>query len=194
MAYATLEAFKTYRGIAAATVVDDTLLRDLLERASKAIDSYCSRRFSANSETRYYEAGAVDGTTLHLDDDLISIDTSGVTNGDSSSTTIASTNYWLLPRNGGPPYYAIRLKTDCDYSWEFDTDYWVSVAGDWGWSLTPPDDIVQACIRLASYYYAQKDTPIFETTVFPESGIVSVPTGMPIDVKQLLEPYRRRAG
>jgi len=192
MSYAHLGALKVYLGIGATTTDDDTLLQDLLDRATKAIENHCGRRFSANTETRYYEYDAVDGCYLYLDEDLISVTT--LTNGDSSSTTIASTEYWLWPRNSGPPYYAIRLKTDSDYSWEVDTDYMISVAGSWGWSITPPEDITQACIRLGAYFYAQKDVPVFETTVFPDSGIVSVPTGMPVDVKQLLQPYRKVGG
>jgi len=189
MAYATLEVLKAYLDIPADTVTDDTLLRDLLERASKAIDNHTGRRFSANTETHYFEMDDVDELILYVDDDLLTITT--LTNGDSSGTTIASTEYWLIPRNFGPPYHGVRLKADSDYSWEQDTDYWISIAGTWGWSTTPPDDIVQACVRLGSYYYHQKDVPVYETTVFPDSGIVTVPSGMPVDVKELLQAYRR---
>ena len=188
--YASLAQLKSYLGIT--TEDDDFLLSECLDRATTAIDSYCGRRFSATTTTRYYEYDAVDGCYLYVGDDLLSITT--LTNGDSGATTIANTEYWLWPRNGGPPYYAIRLKTDSDYSWEVDTDYMISVAGTWGWSTTPPDDIIQACIRMGAFYYFQKDAPVFETTAFPDSGIISMPTGMPVDVKQILNPYRKRVG
>lgn len=192
MAYATLETFKAYLSIPAAEVTDDTLLRDLLERASKAIDNHCGRRFSANTETHYFEADMLSDTnTLHMDDDLLSVTT--LTNGDDAGTTILPTEYWLIPRNDSPKF-AIRLKSDSTYRWEWDTDGWVSVLGTWGWSTTPPDDIVQACIRLAAYYYHQKDVPVYETTVFPDSGYVSVPVGMPVDVKEILSAYKVRGG
>lgn len=190
MAYGTLAQLKNYLGIGEED--DDFLLAECLDRASTAIDNYTGRRFSANTETRYYEYDAVDECYLYLDEDLLSITT--LTNGDSGGTTIANTEYWLWPRNDGPPYYAIRLKTDSDYSWEIDTDYMISVAGTWGWSTTPPDDIIQACLRMAAYMYHQKDVPVYETTAFPDSGIISIPTGMPVDVKQLLGPYRKRGG
>jgi len=192
MSYAHLGVLKQYLGLSATETTDDTLLQDLLDRATTAIDNHCGRRFSANTETRYYEDDAVDGQTLYLDEDLISITT--LTNGDSDSTTISSSDYWLIPRNEGPPYYGIRLKSDTTTTWEFDIDYWVSVAGTWGWNTTPPADIVQACIRLASYYYHQKDVPVYETSVFPESGVITVATGMPVDVRELLDPYRKRLG
>jgi len=193
MAYATLEALKAYTGIPAATVTDDTLLRDLLERASKAIDTYCSRHFEGVTDTRYYEMDAVDGNYLVLDDDLISITT--LTNGDSSSTAITSTYYWLWPRNSGPPYYAIRLKADqSTHYWEVDTDYFITVTGVWGWALEPPEDITHACIRLAAYYYHQKDAGVYDVTTFPEAGVITTPQGIPRDVRLLLDPYRRTVG
>jgi hypothetical protein len=196
MAYATLESLKTYRGIAAATVTDDDLLRDLLERASRAIDMYTARTFVGVTATRYYERGSLSdsGFILRLDKDLISVTT--LTNGDSAGTAIPNTEYWLTDaeggRNYGPPYQAIRLKIDSTYSWEFDTDYWVSVAGVWGYSLEPPDDITHWTIRLAAYYYAQKDAQVFDVTAVPEAGILQIPQGIPRDVKVGLGPYMRQ--
>jgi hypothetical protein len=177
------------------TAIDDGQLYRKLEQALKAAESYCGRKFqAATATTRYYEWDAVDGQYLYLDDDLISIDTNGLTNGDSSGTTIPSTEYWLWPRQGGPPYFAIRLEAESAYSWEVDTDYMISVKGSWGWSSTIPEDVQRALMRWASYMYHQKDAPVFETTAFPDSGVISVPTGMPVDVKQLLRPYRRLVG
>ena len=193
MAYATLEALKAYIGIDADVVTDDTLLRDLLERASKAIDTYTSRHFEGITATRYYEADAVVGDYLRLDDDLISVTT--LTNGDSDGTAITSTYYWLWPRNSGPPYHSIRLKADqTTHTWEVDTDYFITVAGVWGWALEPPEDVTHACVRMGAFYYAQKDTPVFDVTVVPEAGIITTPQGMPLDVRLLLDPYRRWAG
>jgi len=190
-AYATLEDLKEYLGIGTTERADDVLLADCLDRASKAIDNYTGYNFWPETETRYYEADAVEECTLYVDRGLVSVTT--LTNGDSGGTTIASTEYWLIPRSDGPPYYAIRLKANSSYSWEFDTDYWVSVAGGWGWSTTPPLDIEQACVRWAAYMYHQKDAPVYETTAFPESGIVTIPTGVPVDVKVLLQPYVRHS-
>lgn len=184
MAYATLVQLKGYLGISGTG--DDTLLGDLLDRATAAIDAYCRRAFAASTETRYYGLDAVNGQTLLLDGDLLTITT--LTNGDSDGTVLASDAYWLLPRNAGPPYHAIRLKSD--YDWEQDTDCEISVAGTWGYSETPPDDIVHACIRLAAYYYRQKDAQIFDVTAVPEAGVITVPQGIPADVKIILDRYK----
>lgn len=190
MAYCSVTELKQYLGITVTT--DDVLLQAMISRAQAAIEAHCGRRFEAQTKTRYYESDAVDGDYLYLDDDLISITT--LTNGDSSATTIASTEYWLWPRNDGPPYYAIRLESESDDYWQVDTDYMISVAGEWGWSETAPEDIKQACLRWASYLYTQKDAPTFDTTVIPEAGVITVPKGIPEDVRLLLEPYIRRAG
>lgn len=192
MGYANLADLKDYLGISDSTTTDDMLLSNLIRRASAAIDTYCGRKFEATTATRHYEADAVDGCYLYLDDDLLSVTT--LTNGDSDATTIASTEYWLWPRNDGPPYNAIRLEANSDYSWEVDTDYMISVEGEWGWSKSAPADVAHACVRLSAYYYQQKDTPTFDTTVIPEAGVITVPQGIPHDVRLLIDPYVRRAG
>ena len=190
MAHASTDDLKTYLGIDSTT--DDTLLGSLLTRASDAIDRYCGRRFVAESETRYFEDDALDpdGVTLYLDDDLCSVTT--ITNGDSDSTSIATTEYFLMPRHGGPPYYAIRMKSSSTYQWEVDEDDWIEIAGYWGWAdTTAPDDIIHAAIRLAAYYYHQKDSATYDVQAFPEAGMMTIPKGMPEDVKIVLGPYRK---
>ena len=195
MSYATLHELKSYRGILTTETGKDTILRAFLDRATTAIENHTGRMFEASTQTRYFESEALDGNNgvLWMDEDLLTITT--LTNGDDDATVITpSTEYWLIDRNMGPPYYGIRLKSDSTYSWEWDVDGWVSVEGTWGYSATPPGPVRQACIRWASYNYDQKDSPIYDVTVFPESGIVTVPQGMPMDVRILLGPYRRRMG
>lgn len=195
MSYARLNALKSYLGIDYDSTTDDVLLASLLERASKAIDTFTQRTFEAETDTRYFEREDLDdaGFILLVDRDLLTVTT--LTNGDDAATVIPDTEYWLTSssgrRNLGPPYAGIRLKIDSTYSWEFATDYWVSVLGTWGYSTEPPDDIVHATIRLAAYYYAQKDAQVFDTTAVPEAGVITVPQGIPRDVKLILEPYRR---
>lgn len=194
MAYTTLAQVKNYLDITSDT--DDVLLTRLVDRAQKAIDTYTRRIFEAETATRYYEREHLDdsGFILQLDWDLLTITT--LTNGDSSGTAIPNTEYWLTSasgnRNYGPPYHGIRLKIDSTYSWEFDTDYMVSVLGTWGYSTTAPGDVVHATIRMVSYYYSQKDASTYDVTAVPEAGIITVPQGMPRDVERILGPYIRQ--
>ena len=189
--YLSLDEFKLWQGIDRTETDDDTLLLSLLDRVTTAIETYTGRVFEAASATRYFESDALDtaANILWVDQDLVSITT--LTNGDDDATEIPDTEYWLMDRNYGPPYYGIRIKSDSDYSWEWDTDGWVSVLGMWGWSSTPPADVLQACVRWAAYAYHEKDSPTYVTTAIPEAGIITMPQGIPIDVEKLLTPYKR---
>jgi len=190
MAYVSVAEFKQYQGISEAT--DDALIQALIAGAQADIESHYGIEFEATEDTRYYEHDAVDGLSLTLGKWLLSITT--LTNGDSDATVIPDTEYFLIDRSG-PPYYEIRLKANSTYSWELDTDYWISVLGEWGWSETADANIKLACNRYTAYLYHQKDSGVYDVTTFPEQGMIIVPKGgMPGDVKSLLDPYRWRAG
>jgi hypothetical protein len=47
---------------------------------------------------------------------------------------------------------------------------------------------------LSAFFYRQKDAQVYDTIADEVSGRLFIPTGMPNDVKQLLDPYRKRAG
>ena len=64
----------------------------------------------------------------------------------------------------------------------------ISIAGRWAYSTEAPDDIVQACTRLAAWLYKQRDHQMFENTIVAE-GTVIRPTRMPVDVADFLEAY-----
>ncbi len=192
MSYATVAQVKTYLGITGAT--DDALIADLLATATQAIDTKTLRTFAAQvNTTRTFDACQdVDGDTLYLDRDLCEINT--ITNGDG--TTVLATQYATSPRND-PPFYAIRLKSSYSLSWEADNngndEDAISISGKWGYSQTPPADIEQACLRLASYYYRQKDSQVFDVTATPELGQITIPQGIPADVVQLIKRYEKVA-
>ena len=75
--------------------------------------------------------------------------------------------------------------------WEWDTDYWVSVTGTWGYSATCPDDVRRACLVLAAYYYRQKDSQVFDVTAIPEAGVITIPQGIPATVTRVIAKYRK---
>lgn len=185
MAYATIASLKSYINVTGSG--DDALLGNLLDRATKAIESYCRRVFEAATASRYYDVTCIDGELLYLDDDLYSV--TELLNGDADATEITSSYYWLLPRNEGPPYSQIKLKSS--KSWDFTTDGEITVTGTWGYSTTPPDDIEHACLRLAAYYYKQRDAQVFDVTAQPQQGLITVPKGIPEDVRQILDKYVR---
>jgi hypothetical protein len=193
MAYASLNEVKIYRGMTSANTADDDLLTDLISAAQSQVESYCGRVFEAAAiaSTRYYDAledVSDDGLTLYLGTDCVSI--TAVTNGDDTSLT--ASDYVTEPRNS-TPYHAIKLKLGGSYAWTYEDspENAIEVKGKWAYSETAPAAVRQATIRLAAYMYAQKDASTFDVTALPDAGVIQIPQGMPADVKQILEPYRR---
>lgn len=193
MAYTTAALVKTYADVTGSG--DDTLITALIARAQSTIDHYTGRTFEASADTtRKFTVGVdTEGRMLYLDEDLCSI-TTIKTNADNGSggTTIASTEYVTHPRNR-TPYHAIDLLSSSSNSWTYTTDAenGITIAGKWAYSTSAPDDIVHACIRLATYFYRQKDSGVMDTTAIPDAGIIQVPQGIPRDVQLILNPYRR---
>lgn len=192
MAYCTTAQVTAYLGNT--TSNDDTLIDALIPRAQAAIDAYCHRSFKATSDTtRTFDADRnTDGPLLYFDEDLASITT--VTNGDGS--TIASTKYVTEPRNR-TPYCAIKLLVSSGLVWEYDSNNdpegAIAITGKWAWSETANSDIEHACIRLTGFYYRQRDAQVYDVTATPELGIITVPQGIPKDVREIIDQYRRRS-
>lgn len=195
MAYTTAALLKTYMGISGSG--DDTLLTACITRAQAAIDRYCDRRFEASADTtRKFTVGKdTDSRTLTLDDDLAQI-TSIITNADggAEAVTLQATEYITLPRNE-TPFYAIRLLGSSDNAWDYtdDPENGITVTGRWAWSVSAPDDIVQACIRLAAWFYRQKDNNAdADRPLMTGDGVTILPSNIPQDIRAYLDPFRRR--
>jgi len=189
MAYATLPELRAYLNIATADTADDVLLGRVLNNAQSAIDTYCGWQFEAHTATRLYDSEAdVVGSVLNLDEPLLSITT--LTNGDADVLTAAE--YFLLPHNSVPKW-GIQLRPSTGLYWTYTTDHEqaISVVGTWGYSATAPADVQQACLRWAGYMYRQRDAQVFDVTAQPSVGILTIPQGMPKDVKVLLDNYKR---
>jgi hypothetical protein len=195
MAYATVTQLQGYAGIE-----DDRhngLLALLIERATATMDERIGFSFEAASDTNRsldaaeWPAGAVLGYTLYLGAWCASITT--VTNGDG--TVITSSYYVTEPRNSGP-FYAIKLLGSSGYAWEGDgsgdTENAITVAGRWAYSTTAPADITHATLRLALWYYRQRDSSTDMDRPLLAEGVTIMPSQMPKDVVEILDRYRRR--
>lgn len=194
MAYTEYDDVKTYAGINGSG--DDALISDLIGRAQAAIDAYTGRTFETGTSdtTRKFTVGIdTEGKILYLDEDLADI-TSIVTNADggADAETLTTGDYITHPRNR-TPYFSIEILSSSDEEWFYTTDRenGVTVEGKWAYSTTPPADIVHACIRLATYYYRQKDAGVFDVTAIPDAGIIQIPQGIPKDVKMILDVYKK---
>lgn len=174
---------------------DLALLEKLAARAQAWIDTYTRRTFEAAADAiHYFEVGrdAV-GRALYLDADLYAV-TAIKTNLDNGSggELLLAADYVLEPRNH-PPYYEIELRISSAKAWRYTTDpvNAISVEGRWSYSLAAPADIAHACVRLAGYLFRQKDSQVFDTTALPDAGVMTIPQGIPKDVKLILDKYVR---
>lgn len=195
MSYCTAAEVKTYLAVAGAD--DDALLTALIGYAEQWIETYTDRVFECDVDTtRYFEVGKdTNGRVLTLDGDLCAI-TSVVTNANNGSGGTAltvATDYITVPRNT-TPWYAIKLTAGTAYTWTYtyDPDGGVTVTGKWAYSETPPGDIKHACARLTAYLYKQRDAQVFDVLAVPGAGIMTLPQGMPKDLRQILDAYRAR--
>lgn len=188
MAYATLTQLKQYLDVDETLVDEDTLMEACITRAQAHIEAVTRRVFESTSETRVYNA--LEDTDdelirLYLDEDLISLTTA--TNGDGEDVTADCV---LLPANATPKY-AIEL-TDGVWVYEDTPHEAISIEGSWGYSEEPPDDIVQATVRLAAYLYKQRDAAAVDVASYYEGGVLSIPQGVPRYVTMVADHYRRR--
>ena len=111
--YALLSDFRAYKtspGTEFTTdSVDDGVIEIILVAVSRHIDEQTNRRFYPSVETHSFDIpdGTNDDRMLWLDDDMLAL--TSLTNG--NDTTIASTEYVLLPANLSPKY-ALRLRAE----------------------------------------------------------------------------------
>jgi hypothetical protein len=187
---ADVRAFISPNGSLPAT--QNGLIGTCINWAEGAIDAYTRRIFAGTTGTAYYNRftqGQVGGQAFFLDQELIGL--TSVTNGDMTTIPLGST--WLEPRNEGPPYRIVRLRSS--YVWVWNTDSDVVFSGTWGYSATPPAAIQGAAVQLAAYYYRLKDAPDPNAVSgFPDGGEVTYPKGIPDNIKFLIEKYRSRSG
>jgi hypothetical protein len=164
--YCTLSELKARLSITDNT--DDTILENVIEAASRVIDSDCNTRFYAANETRYYSAEAPGVVVV---DDLLSVSALATDDGldYTFSITWATTDYLLFPFNA-TPYREIRVKQNGAKLFPRSSYAGlVKVTGSFGYSSTTPDAINEACLILSARYFKRKDA-IFGVTGVPELG------------------------
>ena len=191
--YCTLADLRAHLGYATADSVDDVLLEQAINDASRFIDRYTERRFFTTSadETRYvtandfYELRGLDIvslTTLATDSD-----------GDRVyETTWAATDYDLTPYNAaldGEPYTGICIPLTGRYTFPW-TSRGVKLIGKFGYAAIVPASIKSACLLLAAYGFKLKDNPL---GISGAAGVGQIIVDLKIAklVQQKLDQYSR---
>lgn len=176
--------------------VDDSLLEDSINGASRQIDGYCERNFYSTSATRVFTP---QNSTICEIDDLVSLTTLKTsTNGNGTfDVTWAATDYQLEPLNGiasgiATPYTRIRAIGNYLFPefpiWGGNYEATVQVVGTFGYA-TVPDAVKQATILLAMRQFKRYDSPL-GVAGFGDIGVVRVSRVDP-DIAALLEPYTK---
>lgn len=190
MSYITVEEAKDYIG-GISGGGDDVLLEALIDSAVAYIEGETGRVFKVSSDaSKTFDAHLdVAGPVLYLgEQDLCAI--TSITNGDG--VAVASDEYVTEPRRV-TPYYAIRILSSADKSWTYSTDPEdaISISGRWGYSTTPPNDIIQACYDLVKALYRSRDANVEGGNVIISGGVVIQPADVPNITRRILARYKR---
>jgi hypothetical protein len=173
--------------------IDDALLENSINSASRMIDQYCNRYFYSTSagEVRYYKAN--DGFVCWIDDaqSISELKTSS-TDPLIFDTTWEAADYQVLPANrwANGAYYPITGITATDnYLFPVWADMaLVKVTGQFGWASVP-EPIKFACIIQASRLFKRLESPLGVAGV-SDIGIMRVGANIDGDVAQLINPFR----
>lgn len=189
--YATLAEVKAALRISDS--VDDALLEQAIEGASRRIDGECSRRFYADGSAtaRTYAAPRTDvvivndistlsGLSVKIDEDA---------DGTFETTLTLGTDFQVEPSNAladGEPVTVLRA-LDKLFPVVTNGRTLVEVTADWGWPSVPVA-IREATILMASRLFKRLDSPL-GVAGFGELGAIMVRRLDP-DVAAMVAPYR----
>ncbi|CAB5218967.1 gp6 domain containing protein [uncultured Caudovirales phage] len=192
--YATLAEAKAYLSISDS--IDDTMLENMVEAASRSIDNIAGRRFylDASASARLYRGTnpyilTVDdfGSTTGI---ALALDTGG--DGTYETTLTYNVDYVVEPFNAiamGKPYTQITLVGGQLLPWlQSNLRPSVQLTAKWGFP-TVPDDIGQACLILTADMYKRKDSVGGNLGISELGAIRMSPLGR--DIAAMTRAYRR---
>ena len=134
--YVGREAVKLAKGIEGSA--RNRVIDSHIEAASREVDNLTHRHFIPLTETRNYPWPTRDGRAtwwIPLDEDLLSVDTNGLTKEGDDVTVIATANFFLEPQGIGPPYHRIEidLSSTAFFSSKDTHQRQIRVTGSWGY-------------------------------------------------------------
>jgi hypothetical protein len=191
--YITLAGLKNYLKIDDS--VEDTLLEQIIESASRSIDRIANRRF-------YLDGTATARTYRPVGNMRVIIDDVGTTSGlilktDPNSYGVYQTTFTLNQDYIVEPTNALAKGRPINYltivggtAMSLPVNYWpqVEVTARWGWPSVP-DDIEQATYILSADLYKRKDS-IGGVLGLSELGAIRMsPLGR--DITSMVRAYRR---
>jgi len=188
MSYISVAEAKAYIGGISGSG-DDALMATLIDAAQSFIEGYTNRVFDAvDGVERTFGMQDVVDDMLILDRDLSAI--TSITNGDSD--VLVATEYVTVPAND-TPYYAIKLRKFSNLYWTYtdDPEDEIVISGAWGYSETPPADILQATYDIVKTVYRSRDSNTDAGRTFISGGVIITPAEVPKMTLLTLNRYRR---
>jgi len=197
--YATLAEAKGFLSIS--DNVDDTLLENMIESASRSIDRIANRRFYLDSTASARQYRVSSPVILYTDDIgttsglIVQTDDDG--DGVFETTLTLNTDYIMDPLTAlslGRPFTQITIVSTSNTFPIFPGLFQnglrpgVQVTARFGWPSVP-DDINQACLILTADLYKRKDSPGGILGLGDLGAIRMSPLGR--DVTQIVRAYRK---
>jgi hypothetical protein len=173
--------------------VDDTLLENAIESASRRIDGYTGRFFYKTSQTAitmypYNEYLLFFPADVATNSITIKVDTAA--NGTYATTLTQGVDYLLEPTDvvlQSRPYLNARMVGGATFPLFVTPSFpTVQVTAQWGWNAIP-DDVNQACVLLAMRQFARLNAAL-GVVGFADMAITV--RAIDPDVRDLLSPYK----
>jgi hypothetical protein len=173
--------------------VDDTLLENAIESASRRIDGYTGRFFYKTSQTAitmypYNEYLLFFPADVATNSITIKVDTTA--NGTYATTLTQGVDYLLEPTDvvlQSRPYLNARMVGGATFPLYVTPSFpTVQVTAIWGWNAVP-DDVNQACVLLAMRQFARLNAAL-GVVGFADMAITV--RAIDPDVRDLLSPYK----
>ncbi len=187
--YCTLAELKAVLRIS--DTVDDAMLSERIDEASRSIDDYCDRRFYADTSLSARVFTSQSGSYIMVDD--ISTATGLIVKTDTGAdgtyaTTLSAADIQTLPLNAIAKNLPItRIQATGQGSFPTRTAIApIQVTAKWGWPIIP-QPVRSACILMAGRLVKRGDS-LLGVAGFGDLGAISVRPIDP-DVARMLAPY-----
>ena len=179
------------------------IIESLITRASRLIDREVGREpgyFYATTDdtTRYYDGS---GEVEQRIDDMatltsVAVAESGGIASTSYTTWTEDTDFYVSPYNysaNNEPISELVIDFNSGKSGWYGYRKAVQVVGVFGWSLTLPDDINEACIIQSVRWYMRSKQGYQDASSNPMTGQIFL-TKLDPDVEKILHSYKVRNG
>lgn len=195
--YTTVENVLAYKGTESADYSDDVVIADVITRMSREFDRLTDRQAGAYavagspSTFRYFDGYNMAGLAI---DECVSID-EVATSADGGGTFTAWAGSDYLTSDGREydaiPIRRLQIAPDSAKTKFPAGTRGVRVQAVWGRSLTTPDDVEHAVIRMVEWALGLRAGAAGQnSSIVTDVGVVLSPTALPDDVQGIVRAYR----